>query len=487
MNKPTYLLSILALGLAACADEPPTPAEVRARIASDLAHVLTEANAASQVAAEAMPAGASMSLIDRMLGESDTEVVARMRTKLTAFVVEQRVKQGLARLTSPEDPVEPDPAAEAVNALNNELFTDANHLGEGVFRIPAELVCTTETYDDTTGEFVESVDPECAAELDRAQVRIRVTADDDSMQFALQVTEEKEQPVVATLEAQSLAVTVDLDDAWRSTSALAALDGEELPNAELSGQVTGKLAILGTAHAEVSLAIDRDVSIKLAEANQSLDGAEAFRFTSKQAEVFSISANGPASSGAFALGLGATSIHAPTYFDDGSGTPTTRAMEIDLAAATASATFSRGQPLVVENIGLGDRDLVTKLGGQVASRIGINPDSGRAFAMTLTDDTSTGRATIAFAPQLDLRTFTDHAVAGTEPVVYDITRVLVTGTLSTDAASSTVKVESGTYAIETNPVDFGFTATAGQCVTASEAYDETSGSYYTTFALATCN
>lgn len=486
MQKPTYLLSVLALGLAACADEPPTPAEVRARIASDLAHVLTEANAASEGAAEAMPADASMALIDRMLGQSDAEVVARMRAKMTAFVVERRVKSAIARLASPEDPVEPDPAAEAVNALNNELFTDANHLGEGVYRVPAELVCTRETYDETTGEYIEAVDPECAADLERAQVRIRVTADDDSMQFALQVTEDKEEPVVATLEAQSLAVTFDLDDAWRSASALAALEGDELPNAELSGQVAGTLAILGTAHAEVSLAIDRDISIKLAEAGQSLDGPEAFRLTSKQADVLSISANGAAKSGAFALGLGETSIHAPTFVDDGTST-TTRALEIDLAGATASATFSRGQPLRVENVSLGNRDLVTKLGGQVASRVGINPDSGRAFSMTLTDDAATGRATIAFTPELDVRTFTDHAVAGTAPAVYDVTRMHVTGSLSGDAVSSTVKVESGTYALETNPAGYGFSAAAGTCVTATEAYDEASGSYYTTFATGACN
>src|SRR5262245_5102523 len=58
MQRPSLsLLSILAglgLGLAACSDPPP-PDEVRARISSDLASVLTESQAAVEGGTESLP------------------------------------------------------------------------------------------------------------------------------------------------------------------------------------------------------------------------------------------------------------------------------------------------------------------------------------------------------------------------------------------------------------------------------------------------
>lgn len=486
MNKPLLSLSLsaLSLGLVGCSDDPPTPAEVREKIATDLAFVITETDAAGQGTADAMPSEAGMSMIDRMLAQSDTEIAARMRAKMTAVVVERELKDAIARLANPEDPVdEADPAAELVSFLNEEIFTDANHVGAGVYKVPAELVCTTQELDDA-GNLVEQLDAECAADFEAAQVRIRVTTDDDAMRFALQVTEQKEEPLALTLEPKSVALTLDLDDAWRTAVAFAQIAGEDLPNAELSGQVTGKLAIRGAAHAEVSLAIDRDVSIALAQTGQDLGGAEAFRFTTKQAPAFALGMNGPARRGTIVLGVAETYVHVPPLFEDATAEPG-RAFELELAGLTADATFAQGEPLAVSNISLGDRDLVTKLGGQVATRIALNPADGRRFDLTLTDDAATGRATIDVSPKADIHTFTDHAVTGSAPEPYDVTRVTLVGSLST-AGGETVKVESGTYAIETNPASYGFSASAGQCVTATESYDETTGSYYTAYAVGAC-
>src|SRR5262245_54636538 len=80
MQRPSLpLLSILAglgLGLAACSDPPP-PDEVRARISSDLAGVLTESQAALEGGTEALPGGAATAALDRMLGTS-SEISTRI-------------------------------------------------------------------------------------------------------------------------------------------------------------------------------------------------------------------------------------------------------------------------------------------------------------------------------------------------------------------------------------------------------------------------
>ena len=44
----------------------------------------------------------------------------------------------------------------------------------------------------------------------------------------------------------------------------------------------------------------------------------------------------------------------------------------------------------------------------------------------------------------------------------------------------------GTFAIETNPSSFGFSATAGQCVTSTETDDGT-GRFYDAFTVGACN
>lgn len=478
MRLPLASLTLVA-SLAACADDPPTPAEVRAKLAKDLVHVITESDAGWQAAAEAAPGDAAMAMIDRALGESDSEVVARVRARVGRFVIERAVKQAFR----PEDEVETDPAQEIVDELNEKLFTDANHVGEGVYRVPAELVCMTETVDDA-GTVSESLDEECASRIDAAELRVRVTTDDDAMQFTLQVTKDREEPFAVTLEPSSVALKIDLDDAMRSATAMAMIAGEELPNARLSGVIVAKLAVLGPAHAQASFSIDRDLSIALAGEGTSLDGPDAFKLDSRRADVVAFSADGPNQAGTLKLGLAETTLHVPPLFEEVEGEGSS--FELDLAGLTANATFAVGQPLVVTCAGLGDRDLVTKVNGKVASTISLNADAGRAFDLTITDDLAAGTSTIQVAPKLDLRTFEDHAAQGDAPVVYDVTRVLLTGALMGDAAGSTVRVLDGDYMIETNPTGYGFATSAGNCVTSSEALDATSGATYTQYSVAAC-
>lgn len=460
------LICLIPLGLAACGDEPPTPTEVRTKISTDLAYILREANAAS-AASESLPGADALGMLERVLGE-DTEIAARVRTAVVAY----KVKGELAALRGPEDRIDGD--GEAAQ-LNDELFSDANHQGDGIYKIPPEVVCMETTIADD-GTETEAIDPECAARLEEAQLRIRVSKNGDTMTFTLQVGAEHDEPLSVALSKRSLALTVDLDDAWRAAATLATVFGEtdELPNAALSGQITGKLEILGPAHAKASLTFDRAISVKFAEAGQDLDGPTAFRFASAKANVLAVTMDGNDQSGELAVGLGETVIHDE---DD---------TETDLAGMTMTATVTAGQPLVLANVGLGNRTSTVTVGGARARTIDVNPLDGRTFGATITHDAVTGFDTLTVTPKLDLRTTVDHALLGEDEPVYDVTQLFLDGQLRGSAEGDRIEVLTGTFSLVTDPAEHGFAAVAGQCVTGTETLDAASGAYFTKWTAGSC-
>ena len=177
------------------------------------------------------------------------------------------------------------------------------------------------------------------------------------------------------------------------------------------------------------------------------------------------------------LALGATSLHLPgDEFD-----PATT--DLDLPGATAKASFDGGL-LVVEDISLGTRTTKLLKNGVPAVSIDLNPDDGRKLtAMINVDDA--GREIVSVSPALDLRTTTDHAALGDERGVYDVTRILVHGVLASDGGD-TIKVMSGNFSFATDPASYGFSATAGQCVTATDAIDPATAETYTSYTVGAC-
>src|SRR5512141_1600424 len=98
------------------------PVTLRARITADLGNVVHQAQAASQLG---MPG---------------------------------KVALGYAL---PALPTAPDPDA-LLGWLTDDVFSDADYLGNDVFRFPAESVCKTDGV----------VDPACVAAVDKAELRI---------------------------------------------------------------------------------------------------------------------------------------------------------------------------------------------------------------------------------------------------------------------------------------------------------------------------
>jgi hypothetical protein len=459
--------SLAALG---CTDDPPTPTEVRSQISSDLGNVLHETNAAFSGSTASLPGGAALAMVDQVFGTS-TPASLRVRQLAAPFVA------GGSNADPPgSDPIDADAS---VSYLNDQLFTDANHLGNGIYQVPPSLVCSQATVDQS-GNSVKTIDPACADRLAKADLRIRVARDGGALIIAIQVDADHDEPLRFTLTHTSLAVTVDLDGMQRAIAALATLFNEDLPNVALAGQVTARLEILGAAKLRASIAIDRDLSIQGARAGASLDGPDALVLTSAKAEAFSVTLDGNAKSGSFAVGLGETTVKLPAF-------TSSKRFELDLPGATANATFTPGQPLTLTGVGLGNRTTTVSLDGARAETIDINPHDGRAFSAAVSRDSATGKETITVTPKLDLELGVDHAVLGDTPPVYDVTQVLLDGSVRTSDASNQIEVVTGSFGIATSPVGHGFTASAGQCVTSSSAIDPATSRSYTQYAVGACH
>jgi hypothetical protein len=124
--------------------------------------------------------------------------------------------------------------------------------------------------------------------------------------------------------------------------------------------------------------------------------------------------------------------------------------------------------------------------GVRAVAIDLNAQDGRAFDATVSHDPGTGADTLEVTPKLDLQLTVDRAVLGGTPPVYDVTRVLLDGSLRGSDAGDQLEVLAGSFSVATDPASYGFAATAGQCVTAADATDPATGSTFTRFSVAAC-
>lgn len=333
-----------------------------------------------------------------------------------------------------EEAFDPD---ELTKFLEEKVFTDANHLGDGIYKIPASLVC--ETSAPTTSQ--PTVDPECAADFEKAQLRVRVANDDDALVFFIQVDANHDEPVSVSLSQDRLAVTVDLDEASDAMIAL----GEATTSAKLSGAVTGSLTILGAKHAKLAVDIDRAISVQL----------DDMRFATAASQLLALDLDGNTSKAALSVALGETTAHIPgDEFEP-------QARDIDLAGVSVDAAFD-GTTLALTNISLGNKTSTVKVNGQNALAIDLNRNDGRKLNATFANDTLT------VSPRLDLEIQQNHELLGDEPSTFDITRVQLEGSLLADEAAGSVKVVSGNFSITTDPAQYGFSATAGQCVASAD-------------------
>lgn len=410
--------SLLLVSLAACGGPSiPTPSDLRTAIAADVGNIVTQTNAATT--GSQLPTTTTLDTLSRLvpvLGSSST--VSSFKSKLKA-------DDGGSQLD----------AQSAIDFLNNQLFTDANYAGDGIYNVPASLVCKSVEV-DSSGNETDSIDPTCAGKLAQAQLRIRVEEDDDTLAFAVQVDANHDEPFSVSLSKSSVALTVDLDNAADAITALAGVFAEAPPNVSLAGAATARLDILGTAHAKASLTIDRDLAIAGADAGVALDSDQAFRLKSAAAPLFAIELDGQAKTGSANVAVGATTVHAED-------------LDLDLPGITADATFS-SSGVALTNVSLGDRTTKLTSDGQPMT-IDLNPDNGRKVSATIGSDG------VLDTPLVDVR------LTGDDLGDYSILQVKLAGKVSNDSAGN-LEIISGSFAVVTDPASFGVSASAGQCV-----------------------
>jgi hypothetical protein len=457
MRNGTLLLplSLVTLGLSACTSDPPAPQDVRKHITDDLGHILRESAAAADGGEALIPSG-SMNLLEKALGQGGADAVSSM-------------------LAAPEDPEEAGFDTDAViDQLNMKIFLAANEVEPGIYAVPADLACEETIYDDLGNE-TTMLDPDCVANWDKMALRIRVEEDGSTLRFAIQLGAGHDEPLEISLSHTTLSRSVDLDEAEAAAAAIATAFGEQAPNADLAGKVTGTLTVLGAAHVGVDLTIDRALNIAVADQGTSLTGPDAFRLSSEASHVLDLDLDGNAGAGSLAIDAGATALHVP---DDG------ESFDLDLPGASFAAHASAGGALHVDNISLGDRTTTFSVNGVVGLAIDLNPTAGRALDATITS--ANGAETLEVSPKLDVRIATNHAALGDEMGAYDVTGVLLDGVLRSSDASDQIEVVSGTFAIATNPASFGFSATAGQCVAGEDITDPDTFDSYTQWTVGTC-
>jgi hypothetical protein len=461
MRTKILSLSLLSTALVACSDDPPPTSEVRTRIGDDLRYILTEGKAAMDGSTAELPSGAMLGLATRTIDQ------ARLTQPLSNLFASAKDRN--LSLDGEETGFDPDAI---VDKLNNELFTDANYLGNGVYRVPASLVCTESVYDEDTNTTQDVLDQECAADLVKIDLRVRVEQD-DGLRFWIQLDANHDEPLGILLRHDEIAVTLNLDDATDAMIALAPLFGEQAPNADLSGQITSSLKIHGHAHASASVSFDRALSIRFADQGVGLDSDAAFRFASAAGEIVAVELDANTPKAKFDLGLGLTTAHI-------GGDAVEPSADFVLGGATVNATF-QGNTLTMNNISLGNQSTTFTSGGVQSLAIDLNKNDGRKLNATIVVDPGTGSETVTVSPRLDLETFTDD-----EPFPYNVTRVQLDGSLRGYEGSDVTEVLSGSFAMTTNPAQYGFSAVAGQCVTATEIYDEDTYSSWTQYSVGAC-
>ena len=178
--------------------------------------------------------------------------------------------------------------------------------------------------------------------------------------------------------------------------------------------------------------------------------------------------------------LGATTVHVPGDEFDPSVT------DVDLGGFTVNAHY-QANTATLANISLGGKPFTVNVDGQQAMMIDLNPANGRELDATISVNPGTGVETLTVSPLLDLHSAVNHALLDDEPPVYDITRVQLTGSLESDSFGEQIKVlANSSFSITTNPAQYGFAASAGQCVFATEIYDDTTYQSWTQYSVGTC-
>lgn len=289
-----------------------------------------------------------------------------------------------------EDAFQVPDGAETAEDLIARVFNEENHEGDGVYRLPPELFCP----EDETG----APGAECAANVDAAELRVRVELAGDGLDFTLLVGPDRAEPLALELRTDRLTVAVDLDEAAEAATHLASITGEaiELPDV-FEGQLAFSLVVHGPEDVSFEIAVREEIAVAIDTEGGRVD----FR-TAARDPLASLRVDAAARAITALVDLGPTALSMPWQMAN-SASLATGTWALDWSGLSFTASAQDGDDSVrIENIGLGDDTSTLSLGDAVLLAIDLNQAAGRRFAVTLSPDPAGGLPLADVTPGVEL-------------------------------------------------------------------------------------
>jgi hypothetical protein len=342
------------------------------------------------------PAAASMTVVDEStalasLGQSVDAMRATLALpELPVFGSDVEATALPADGDEEEEPLQVPDGEETAEDLIARIFNDENHEGDGVYRLTPELLCPQ----DDTG----AIDPECAANVEAAELRIRVELAGDGLDFTLLVGPDRVEPLVLELRSDRLTVAVDLDEAADAATHLASVVGEPIALPDVfEGQVAFSIVVHGPEDVSFEIAVREDIAVAI----DTEDGRVDFS-TAARDPLASLRVDAAARALTALLDVGPTAASMPWQMAN-SASLATGTWAIDWSGLSFTASAQDGDDSVhIENIGWGDDTSTLRLDDAVLMAIDLNQSAGRRFAVTLSPDPAGGLPLADVTPGVEL-------------------------------------------------------------------------------------
>jgi hypothetical protein len=374
--------ALLALGTAACSD-PPEAEEVADATAGRSAQMVREVGTSLRM----------MSEMSSMQGMGNAASVLQGSFAGVPFM------GGGGTQPSPTPspmPGAPDPATTDAQAallekyLRERIFTEQNvesQEGDSVtFRLTGEDVCTTGS---------APVEPMCAAEVDRLQVRIRATrAGKDGMDLELLIGPNQARPLTLSFAPKTAAVVVDLAGAKEALVVFSPGAAQGLPRT-MNGRVEARLTENGPQDITFSTSILDAIRVEMVD----MTGAVRSFSTAATSPLTSMRMEGQAQRASFELNLGATEFRGPY---GGTSALAGKPMVVSLSGLSYAFSAQEGQQdFTLAHLGIGQVQSYVSLDGTKLVTADLNALSGRHFDLQLSQGAD-GLPLMRVVPEFDL-------------------------------------------------------------------------------------
>ena len=372
-------------GLTGCGSDGAEPAAAQARI-DVMVPALVNSTSSAMTSAEGIP---SVTWLDQSLTTLDTAfpVLQSLTGSSSGDGGSQTfVLAKAAKALKAEDAALEDPGVTLANGLKQLVFNEDSYEGDGYYRLRGASVCESDG----------TVDAECAAQIDDAQIRFSaVVAGEDGLDIALAIGPQRAEPLTLELRPDRVSLALDLGAA---RDAIAFLAGDQ---AELPEVMEGVLALSLIVHGQDDVSIEAAVreAVRVDALLPGMD--EPFRLsTAAKDPVFAVRMNGPASELTWDLDLGRTDLSMP--WSQVSTNAAGRLFSMSLGGMSASTTLrADATAATITNIGLGDGTTTLKVDDHTLVAIDLNADAGRRYDLTI-EPSESGMPTLLLDPGFDL-------------------------------------------------------------------------------------